>query len=72
VKPGEFEIIPQNTDLPEIGAVIGWGKTIKQAHDMACAVAKEVRGTYIDIDTTVLDVATQELDKAASMGLDIR
>ena len=67
----EFEIVPQAFELAEVGSVAGWGKTLKEAHEMCEEVSKSISGTYVTCDTDVLDQVEKEIEKAVNMGLEI-
>ena len=71
-RSGEYEIVPQNFDLSEVGAVTGWGDTLKDAHDMVKEIASHVDGTYISMDVEdVLKEVELELEKADQLGVGI-
>lgn len=58
---GRYYVIPQAVGLPEIGAVIGFGNTMKEAIDMAKKISETVSGYYIEIKTDSFDQAEQQM-----------
>lgn len=66
---GRHFVIPQAVGLPEIGSTIGWGKTLKEAMQMAMDVAKEVEGYYIRIPNEAFDEAEEEIAKLDEFGI---
>jgi hypothetical protein len=66
---GRQYVIPQSVGLPEIGAVIGYGTTLKEAMQMCNEVAESVSGYYIHIPSEALDKAQEEVEKCEKFGL---
>lgn len=66
---GRYWIIPQEGGGTGIGAVTGWGATLKEAQDAVREHAKEVEGYFVDIDIESLDKGTEEVEKCAKFGL---
>jgi hypothetical protein len=58
---GEHYIVPQLTGMPEIGAVVGTGKTAKEAIDQAKDVASKVEGYDVEIPVDSMDEALVDL-----------
>lgn len=66
---GRNYVIPQAVGLPEIGACIGFGNTLKAAMTMAQDVAAEIDGYYIRIPTESFEEAQQEIAKLEAFGI---
>jgi len=52
-----------------LGAVIGWGSTLKAAREMVKEVAGEVQGHKLNINVEALDKAEAEIEKAEEYGI---
>lgn len=61
--------VPQSVALPEIGAVVGIGDTIKEAVDHCHKNAKDVAGYYIDIKMDSIGAALDEIEKGSEFGI---
>jgi predicted RNase H-like HicB family nuclease len=59
---GRNYVVPQVGELPEIGAAVGWGKTMEAAIKMAKEAAESIEGYYIDIPVESTDKATEEIE----------
>lgn len=66
---GKMYCMPQTGKMPEIGAVVGYGGTMKAAMDMAYEIAAQVEGHYIEIPKESLDEAKVEIAKAIEYGV---
>jgi hypothetical protein len=66
---GRHYVIPQAVGLPEIGATVGWGNTLKAAMEMAVEVAKQVDGFYIKVPFEAFDEADEEIAKLDAFGI---
>lgn len=66
---GRYYVIPQSMGLPEIGAIVGFGNTLKEATDQVTEIAESVTGYYIDIHTSAFEKAQEEIDKSAKYGI---
>lgn len=60
---GEYYVVPQSVGLPEIGAVVAVGDTLKEAVDTVKEYAKHIEGYYIDMFPESLDEAEVEMGK---------
>ena len=60
---GEHYIVPQQSGMPEIGAVVGTGATAKEAIDNAKDVAGQVSGYDLEIPVDSMDEALADLKK---------
>lgn len=68
---GRYFVIPQAVGLPEIGATIGWGDTLKAAMQMAEDVASQVEGYYIKIPKESFEEAQGEIAKLEEFGIQL-
>lgn len=68
---GKFYVLPQNENMTEIGAVIGWGDTMQAALEMVKEVADGVSGLDIKIPDGSLDDAMAQAQELADMGLPV-
>lgn len=66
---GQYYVIPQDTGLPEVGAVWGFGDTKEEAIDMVKEIAKSVDGFFVEVKTEAFDNVEEELEKHADLGL---
>jgi hypothetical protein len=60
-------VMPQVGKLPEIGAVIGWGKTMDSAIKNAKEVADSIQGYFIDMPVECTDKATQAIENVRKL-----
>jgi hypothetical protein len=68
---GKYYTIPQNDDLVQCGAVIGFGDTLEDAFEMVREIAKSVKGHYIDIKTDSFEDVEKVIEEADSYGIRI-
>jgi predicted RNase H-like HicB family nuclease len=66
---GRYYVIPQSIGLPEIGAVVGWGNTLKAAMQMAEDVAKQVEGYYVKMPIESFEEAQGEIAKLEAFNI---
>ena len=66
-----YYAIPQSCGLPEIGAVIGLGDTLKEALDDAVANAEQVSGYYLDAKMGAIDDIKKQCEKLEELGLNM-
>jgi len=66
---GRYYIIPQHDAGSAIGAVIGWGHTLDVAEKKVKAVAEQIEGFFVEIDTESFDKADEELAKCKEYGI---
>jgi hypothetical protein len=66
---GRYYIIPQESELTDIGAVIGYGDTLQAAIKMCKKVADQVTGYDIHVPTATFDSAEEEIAKGEKIGL---
>jgi hypothetical protein len=68
---GKYYTMPQSGlgDLPEIGAVVGYGDTQKAAIDMVKEIAESIEAYYIEVKSDALDKAVDEIETAKEYGV---
>lgn len=69
---GKFYTMPQVGELPEIGAVVGYGNSMEEAMDMAKEVGESVEGYSINIPEDSLSKATEQIELAKEYGVWIK
>jgi hypothetical protein len=68
---GVCHAIPQACGLPEVGAVIGLGDTLKEALDDAVANAEQVTGYYLEAKMGAIDDIKEQCAKLEELGLNM-
>jgi hypothetical protein len=68
---GKWYVIPQAVGLPEIGAVIGYGSSLKEAIAMVTKIADQIRGYYVEVKTDSFDKADEEIAMMDKLGLNV-
>lgn len=64
--------VPQaDSELPEIGAVIGIGDTMQEAEDHLRENAEQIKAYDVDIKLDCFDDMKEEIDGAAKLGIEI-
>lgn len=71
IEDGIHKFIPQDIEMCECGAIVGLGKTLKEAIEMAQTIAKEVKGYCLKINCDSLDEAQEEINELNSFGVKI-
>ena len=66
-----YYAIPQACGLPEVGAVIGLGNTLKEALDNAVENAEQVSGYYMEAKMGAIDDIKEQCKKLDELGLDM-
>lgn len=66
---GRYYTMPQTVGLPEIGAIVGWGKTLQEALKMVEEIAEQVKGYYIEIPLHAMERAQEEMKKTEEFGI---
>jgi predicted RNase H-like HicB family nuclease len=66
---GVAHFVPVNVEMEEIGSVIGLGKTMDEAIEMAVKISKEVKGDCVSINGESLTQAKEQIKKAAEYGI---
>lgn len=68
---GKFYVVPQDDEMSEIGAIIGYGDTPQRAMDMVKEAAAGVSGIGIKIPDGSLDDAMEQAQELTDMGLPV-
>lgn len=68
---GKYYVVPQNEDMGEIGAIIGYGDTLEEAHDMVKEMAEGVSGYGIKIPVGSLEKAFEQMEEINELGLKV-
>ena len=68
---GKHYVVPQDEELQEIGAVIGWGKTPEAAVAHMQEAADAIQGFGIQIPMGSIDKATAQMEELSAMGLPV-
>lgn len=67
----DFFVPQPDSDLPEIGAVIGLGNTLDEAKNQLHANADQIKGYDLDIKLSCLDEADEDIEEAKKFGIEI-
>jgi len=68
---GNRYIVPQNEDMAEIGAIVGWGNSLEEAQEHLDAAIESVEGFGIKIPKGSIEDAKEEMQKLADFGLPV-
>jgi hypothetical protein len=68
---GKHFVVPQDEELQEIGAVIGWGKTPEAAVAHMQEAADSIQGFGIQIPMGSIDKAKEQMEELADYGIDV-
>ena len=68
---GQRYIVPQNEDMAEIGAVVGWGDTLDEAVAHMKKAADTIKGFGIKIPDGSIDDARKGMEELAEFGLPV-
>ena len=68
---GKHYVVPQDEELQEIGAVIGWGDTLESAVDHMQEAADSIEGFGIQIPMGSIDKAKEQMEELAALGLPV-
>jgi hypothetical protein len=66
---GTHYVVPQDEELQEIGAVVGWGDTLEAAVDHMQEAADAIEGFGIQIPEGSIDKAREQMEELADFGL---
>lgn len=67
---GKLYHVPTGGEMPEIGAVIGFGESIEDAIENVKDNASKIKGYNLTIHTEALDEAQKEIEEAAEYGIE--
>lgn len=68
---GKHYVVPQEEEMSEIGAVIGWGDTLEEAIAHMKKAADTVKGYGIKIPEGSIDEAKKQMEKMSEIGLPV-
>jgi hypothetical protein len=68
---GVYYAVPQAVGLPECGAVIGLGETMKEALDNAVENAEQVTGYYLEAKMGAIENIKEEINKLDKLNLNM-
>lgn len=71
VVDGQHYTVPQDEEMPECGAILGWGDTLQSAVDHMQKAADTVKGYGLKIPHGSLDDAKKQMEEMQDMGLDV-
>ena len=66
---GRRYVIPQNEDMTEVGAVIGWGKTLDKALDHAREAGEAIQAYGVKFSLGGAEAATEQIEKLEELGI---
>ncbi len=66
---GKDYIVPQAVGMPDVGGVVGVGKTMKEAIDSCKERAKQIKGFQVHVATEAIDRGLEQVEKARKMGV---
>jgi hypothetical protein len=66
---GCYHLIPQNMGISDFGAVLGMGDSLDEAIREAKAIAAQISGSGVYVDTSSLDDVHAELEKLRALGM---
>jgi len=62
-------VVPQDEDMTEIGAVVGWGDTMEAAMDHAREAGEAIKGYGIKFSMGAADCAIEQIEELAKLGV---
>ena len=68
---GEYYAAPQAVGLPEIGAVVAHGNTLKEATEKVKEISEQVKGYYLEVHINSIDKGLEEFRKLEEYGIKI-
>lgn len=69
VVDGVRYVVPQDDDMTEIGAVVGWGDTLEAAMDMAREAGESIEGYGIKFNMGPIEAANEQMEELAKLGV---
>lgn len=66
---GTRYVVPQDEDMTEIGAVVGWGETMEEAIKHAKEAGEAIEGYGIKFSTAAYDKAKEQIEELDALGL---
>jgi predicted RNase H-like HicB family nuclease len=68
---GKYYAVPQTVGLPEVGAIVAEGDTIKETIDKIKEIADTVKGYYLEIKLDAIDTAMGQFKELEQYGVKI-
>ena len=62
-------VVPQDEEMTEIGAVVGWGETLEEAVDHAKEAGESITGYGIKFNIGPAEAATEQMQELAELGV---
>jgi len=62
-------VIPQDEEMSECGAVVGWGDTLEEAVEHAKEAGEAIEGYGIKFNMGPVDAANEQMEELADMGI---
>lgn len=66
---GRRYVVPQDDEMTEIGAVVGWGDTMEEAMEHARKAGESIEGYGVKFSMGAADKAEEEIEELAKIGL---
>lgn len=67
----KYYCVPQEVGLPEVGAIVAEGDTLKEAIELVKKIADTVQGYYLEIKMESIDKALEQFDDLEKLGVKI-
>lgn len=62
-------VVPQDEDMTEIGAVVGWGSTLEEAIEHAKEAGEAIQGYGIKFNMGPIDTANEQISQLQNLGV---
>jgi hypothetical protein len=69
-RDGKAHVLPQDMPVPQVGAVVGLGDTLKEAMEMSKEIGESVKGFGIEVNVKALDKAEETIKEAKAVGIE--
>lgn len=66
---GKRFVVPQDDDMPEIGAVVGWGDTMEEAMEHAKKAGEAIEGHGIKFAMGAAEQAKEQIEELEELGI---
>lgn len=66
---GKYYTIPQNENMPEIGAVVGVGNSVKEAAAKVEEVAEQIEGYTLEVHSDSIEKAEEQIAEGRKVGI---
>lgn len=67
---GKHYFVPQDVELPEIGAVVGIGDSLEEAIEQVDSVAEEIEGFQIEVHNNSFEKAMEVVEEGRELGIE--